>query len=123
MKLIYRDMINNKYYVYCLMDPTKPASNSLRLSVKTIILKCKSQTYSKHYLIYKDDYDKSIFKLRTSKKIFGIRIAKIDILKKETIRVYKSISEASNYENISRKKISKNLNKEVDGFIFKKINI
>lgn len=101
-------------------DSVKKASESLKISKKNIIRRCQNLNYYDDlYLIYKEDY------LNGTRKEFAIKgngekkvIKKtIDGLK---IKEYSSISEASKFEKISRRKISNLVKtKEVyNGYIF-----
>jgi hypothetical protein len=98
----------NEIINYCSV---KEAAKSLKLSIKAIIARCKkSSVYDSLYLMYKDDYDKGIRKTIATKSNGEIQVFKIDD-RNQILATYKSISEAAVAENISRKKLSSNLNK------------
>lgn len=101
-------------------ESVKKASENLKISEKNIIRRCQSLSYYDDlYLIYKEDY------LNGVRKEFSIKGNGEKKLIKKTINgskitEYSSISEASKFEKISRRKISNLLKtKEVyNGYIF-----
>jgi phage antirepressor YoqD-like protein len=97
----------------------KEASDYLNLSLKGVIRRCKSSSlYDSLYLMYKEDYDGGLRKIKKSKSNGEIQVLKIDD-SNQILSTYNSISEAAKAENISRKKLSKYLNKnKINNYLY-----
>lgn len=114
-------MLNNKHDIIKEFKSVKETSECLNIVIQTVIRKCKRKTYNNYYLIYKDDYLKGLFKTKYKKKNYGFRIAKKN-KNGIIVKIYDSILQTSKYEKIGRKKLTNNLNKDINGFIYTKIN-